>query len=49
MKHLEKKIEKCSRVDKILGRGWGKTGMAQRLARGAHNSEVTGSKPVAGI
>jgi hypothetical protein len=26
-----------------------KTGMAQRLARGAHNSEVTGSKPVAGI
>ena len=25
------------------------TGMAQRLARGAHNSEVTGSKPVAGI
>jgi hypothetical protein len=22
--------------------------MAQRLARGAHNSEVTGSKPVAG-
>ena len=26
-----------------------KTGMAQRQARGAHNSEVTGSKPVAGI
>ena len=24
------------------------TGMAQRQARGAHNSEVTGSKPVAG-
>jgi hypothetical protein len=23
--------------------------VAQRLARGAHNSEVTGSKPVAGI
>ena len=26
-----------------------KTGMAQRQARGAHNSEVTGSKPVVGI
>jgi hypothetical protein len=25
------------------------TGMAQRIARGAHNSEDTGSKPVAGI
>ena len=25
------------------------TGMAQRLARGAHNSEVTRSKRVAGI
>ncbi len=25
------------------------TGVAQRLARGAHNSEVTGSNPVSGI
>jgi hypothetical protein len=33
----------------LVDRGGSKTGMAQRLARGAHNSEVTGSKPVAGI